>query len=208
MHYKIIISRRLHAAETAADEENDFTTVSPAEALALIQRRQNLIILDASPLDQWTNPVERPPAHFPFPFKWFPYPSGGFDGEAFHRFDAFSQSLGDLPILVICRSGNKSVAMAAMLAEERDKVFSLEGGLAAWSNEKTLPSAIHWYDIIDRFTNTETTFEGFSQESQAIFKTGDTGRIVTINGIELIYGEWKKISRQLPHLRPATKASP
>lgn len=94
--------------------------VPPAEAVELINRK-NALVLDVRTDDEFKQGHILNSLHIPVGLL-----SGRIKELEKHR----SQ-----PIVVICRSGNRSTTACSMLRKQGfDAVFQLAGGLAAWQN--------------------------------------------------------------------------
>lgn len=108
-------------AATQANAGASFKTITPLEAKALIETRQDLLLVDV-----------RSPEEFQ---------GGSLPGATLIPFWDFAKGRFDLPkdkpILLVCAVGGRSLACGQLLASKGYReVYNLKGGLDAWAEQR------------------------------------------------------------------------
>jgi rhodanese-related sulfurtransferase len=111
----------LGSSSTQANAEASFRTVTPLEAKALIESRNDLVLVDV-----------RSPEEFQ---------GGSLPGATLIPFWDFAKGRFELPkdkpILLVCAVGGRSLACGQILASKGYReVYNLKGGLDAWAEQR------------------------------------------------------------------------
>lgn len=107
------------------------TNLSPDELLAL--QSQGAVVVDVRTPEEWSKTGLIPGSQ---KLTYFDS-SGSYDKEAWLKQLAPMMKSKDQPIILVCRSGNRSATVGKMLATEAGytKVYHLEKGIKVWSYE-------------------------------------------------------------------------
>ena len=100
--------------------------ITPTEFVARRERGESLTLLDVARTGSWASPACRTS----FTFRWARSPI------------ASASSIAAREVVVLCRSGRRSLEVANFLQQNGFQAVNLAGGILAWSREldATIPT--------------------------------------------------------------------
>lgn len=107
--------------------EQNYRTLSPAEAMEMIRVDTSLVLLDVRTPQEFAGEAGHLQGALLLPV------------QELEERSAELAPLKDRPILVYCRSGSRSSRASELLAAQGFKIFMVDGGMLAW-NKAGLPT--------------------------------------------------------------------
>lgn len=104
-------------------QSNEYRSVSPAEAAALMRADTTMVVLDVRTLEEFQSTTGHLPKARLIPVQELESRIGELSG------------LKDKTILVYCRSGHRSERASEILTKNGFKVVALEGGILRWLSD-------------------------------------------------------------------------